>query len=37
MDIEAQILKHLPRDARESISFIDRYYREVPFSIHRGN
>jgi SRSO17 transposase len=25
MDVEAQILKHLPRDARGSVSFIDKY------------
>jgi SRSO17 transposase len=25
MDVEAQILKHLPRDARSSVSFIDEY------------
>jgi SRSO17 transposase len=25
MDVEAQILKHLARDARGSISFIDEY------------
>jgi len=25
MDAEAQILKHLPRDARSSLTFIDEY------------
>ncbi len=26
MDVEAQILKYLPRDARSSVSFIDEYF-----------
>jgi hypothetical protein len=26
MDVEAQILKHLPRDARSSVSFIMESY-----------
>jgi SRSO17 transposase len=26
MDVELQILRHLPRDAQPTVSFIDKYY-----------